>query len=253
MVIDLPKFVLVLFRIVAVLWLVPVFPSRSISIPFKVGFSMLVAFLLVNIVPATQPFGTDPYVLALLIAKEVMIGFVIGFVIRLMVAAVQAAGEIISLQSGFAFARVVDPGGFGQQTTVLDQFYYLLAMMIFFAMDAHHMLIAAVVRSFQELPLGAASFSEGTLGYLVASTGKVFALGLRIGAPVIVALLLVEVSLGLLSRLIPQMNIFVEGLPLKVFITLTLIALSLGFVAPAIADLFRTMNSEMGRLMRLLG
>jgi flagellar biosynthesis protein FliR len=252
MVIELPKFVLVFFRIVAVLWLVPVFPSRSISIPFKVGFSMVVAFLLVNIVPATKPFGTDPYVLALLIAKEVMIGFVIGFVIRLMVAAVQAAGEIISLQSGFAFARVVDPG-FGQQTTVLDQFYYLLAMMIFFAMDAHHMLIAALVRSFQELPLGTASFSEGTLGYLVASTGKVFALGLRIGAPVIVVLLLVEVSLGLLSRLIPQMNIFVEGLPLKVFITLTLIALSLGFVAPAIADLFRTMNSEMGRLMRLLG
>ena len=252
MVIELPKFVLVFFRIVAVLWLVPVFPSRSISLPFKVGFAMVVAFLLVNVVPVTQPLGSDPYLLALLIAKEVMVGLVIGFVIRLMVVAVQAAGEIISLQSGFAFARVVDPG-FGQQTTVLDQFHYLLAMMIFFAMDAHHMLIAALVRTFQELPLGAASFSEGTLGYLVASTGKVFALGLRIGAPVIVALLLIEVSLGLLSRLIPQMNIFVEGLPLKVFITLTLIALSLSFVAPAIADLFRTMNGEMGRLIRLLG
>jgi flagellar biosynthetic protein FliR len=237
---------------VAVLWLVPVFPSRSISLPFKVGFAMVVAFLLVNVVPVTQPLGTDPYLLALLIGKEAMIGFVIGFVVRLMVVAVQAAGEIISLQSGFAFARVVDPG-FGQQTTVLDQFHYLLAMMIFFAMDAHHMLIAALVRTFQELPLGAASFSEGTLGYLVASTGKVFALGLRIGAPVIVALLLIEVSLGLLSRLIPQMNIFVEGLPLKVFITLTLIALSLSFIAPAIADLFRTMNGEMGRLIRLLG
>jgi flagellar biosynthetic protein FliR len=252
MVIELPKFVLVFFRIVAVLWLIPVFPSRSISLPFKVGFAMVVAVLLVNVVPVTQPLGSDPYLLALLIAKEVMVGLVIGFVIRLMVVAVQAAGEIISLQSGFAFARVVDPG-FGQQTTVLDQFHYLLAMMIFFAMDAHHMLIAALVRTFQELPLGAASFSEGTLGYLVASTGKVFALGLRIGAPVIVALLLIEVSLGLLSRLIPQMNIFVEGLPLKVFITLTLIALSLSFIAPAIADLFRTMNGEMGRLIRLLG
>jgi len=252
MVIELPKFVLVFFRIVAVLWLIPVFPSRSISLPFKVGFAMVVAVLLVNVVPVTQPLGSDPYLLALLIAKEVMVGLVIGFVIRLMVVAVQAAGEIISLQSGFAFARVVDPG-FGQQTTVLDQFHYLLAMMIFFAMDAHHMLIAALVRTFQELPLGAASFSEGTLGYLVASTGKVFALGLRIGAPVIVALLLIEVSLGLLSRLIPQMNIFVEGLPLKVFITLTLIALSLSFIAPAIADLFRTVNGEMGRLIRLLG
>jgi flagellar biosynthetic protein FliR len=251
MIIDVPKYILIFFRVLAILWLLPIFSMRSISVIFKVGLSLLISFLITEFVSYSGGTVADPYALVLAIFKEVLIGLSIGFAVRLLFAVVQAAGEIISFQTGFAFARVIDPISSGQ-SSVLEQFLYMFGLMIFFCVDAHHIVVRGIFASFKELPLGTATFANGLSNYFVTATGRIFSLGLKFGAPLVVALFLIELSLGLLSRMIPTMNIFVEGLPVKVFVSLTVLSLALGFMAPELGRLFRGIDLEYLRVLRLL-
>ena len=251
MIIDVPKYALIFFRVTAILWLLPIFSMRSISVIFKIGIGLLTAFLIVDVVSYPGGLDADPYGLLLAIFREVLIGLAIGFAIRLLFMVVQAAGEIMSYQTGFAFARVIDPFT-STQSSVLEQFLYLFGVMIFFSVDGHHIVMRGLYASFKELPLGTATFTGGLFTYLATATGRIFSLGLKLGAPLVVALLLIELSLGLLSRMIPTMNIFVEGLPVKVFVSLTVLSLALGFMAPALGSMFRGIDSECLRVLRLL-
>jgi flagellar biosynthesis protein FliR len=251
MIIDVPKYLLIFFRVLSILWLLPIFSMRSVSVLFKVAFAIVSSLLITEVVPYAETLANDPYGMLLAVLREVLIGLSIGFAIRLLFMCVQAAGEIISFQTGFAFARVVDPFSSGQ-ASVLEQFLYMLGIMIFFSVDAHHIVVRGIYASFKELPLGAATFSGGLFNYFITATGRIFSLGLKFGAPLVVALFLIELALGLLSRMIPTMNIFVEGLPVKVFVSLSVLSLALGFMAPALTSLFRGIDTEFLRVLRFM-
>jgi flagellar biosynthetic protein FliR len=248
---DIQKFLLIFSRVVSVLWLLPLFSSRAVSVPFKAALSLLIAYLLFESMTIDRSFSSDPYLLLLFVMKEVFIGLAIGFSVRVLFTAVNVAGEIISIQSGFSFARFMDPLSM-TQVTVIEQFKNLLAMMLFLAMDAHHILIKALVSSFKDVPIGTVAIHRPFFEHLVTMTGKVFATGFKIGAPVIVTLLLVELALGMLSRMIPQINIFIEGVPLKILITVVMLSFSLGVIVPGIVNMFRSMDGEILRLFRLM-
>jgi flagellar biosynthetic protein FliR len=251
MIIDVPKYLLIFFRVLSILWLLPIFSMRSVSVLFKVAFAIVTSLLITEVVPYAETLANDPYGMLLAVLREVLIGLSIGFAIRLLFMCVQAAGEIVSFQTGFAFARVVDPFSSGQ-ASVLEQFLYMLGIMIFFSVDAHHIVVRGLYASFKELPLGAATFSGGLFNYFITATGRIFSLGLKFGAPLVVALFLIELALGLLSRMIPTMNIFVEGLPVKVFVSLSVLSLALGFMAPALTSLFRGIDTEFVRVLRFM-
>jgi len=252
MILDVPKFILVFFRILAILWLLPVFSVRSLSIIFKVSFTLLMAFLVSEVVSYPAEMAGDGYALLLAILREVLIGLSISFAIRLLFAVIQATGEIVGFQTGFGFARMVDPVSAGQ-ASIIEEFLYMLSLMIFFAVDAHHIVVRGIYASFKELPLGTAVVTGGLFNYFTTASGKIFGLGMKFGAPLIVALFLIELSLGLLSRMIPNMNIFVEGLPVKIFVSLTILSLALGFMAPALGTLFKGIDVEFLKVLRLLG
>lgn len=248
---NVPGYFLIFVRVAAVFWLLPLFAVRNVSIYFKAAFSLVVTFVLAEVIPAPEIAMDNPYVLLLAIGKETLLGMTIGFSIRILFTAVQAAGEIISIQTGFSFARVVDPLS-GAQTGVLDQFQYLLALMVFFAVDGHHLIVRGLYDSYRQLPLGTPVVSKGLIDYIITSTASIFSLGLKIGAPVVVALLLVELSLGLLSRMMPQMNIFVEGLPVKIFVGLSILSFSLSFITPTLVGMFTGIKGEFVRVLRLM-
>jgi flagellar biosynthesis protein FliR len=248
---EIQKFLLIFARVVSVLWLLPLFSSRAVSVPFKAALSLLIAYLLFESMPIDRSFSSDPYLLLLFVMKEVFIGLGIGFSVRVLFTAVNVAGEIISIQSGFSFARFMDPLSM-TQVTVIEQFKNLLAMMLFLAMDAHHILIKALVSSFKDVPIGTVAIHRPFFEHLVTMTGRVFATGFKIGAPVIVTLLLVELALGMLSKMIPQINIFIEGVPLKILITVVMLSFSLGVIVPGIVNMFRSMDGEILRLFRLM-
>lgn len=248
---DLQTFLLIFSRVVSVLWLLPVFSSRAISVPFKAGVSLLIAYLLFDSIGVHRSFSNDPYLLFLVIMKEVFIGLAIGFSVKMLFMAVNVAGEIIAIQSGFSFARFMDPLSM-TQATVIEQLKNLLAMMLFLAMDAHHILVRAVVASFRDVPIGSVTIQESFCQFLITISGRVFVTGFKIGAPIIVTLMFVEIALGMLSRMIPQINIFIEGVPLKILITVIMFSFSLGVIVPVIVNMFKGMDGEMLRIFRLM-
>jgi flagellar biosynthetic protein FliR len=248
---DGQKFVLIFSRVAAILWFLPLMSSKAVSVPFKAGLSLLISFLFFDSIGGNLALGNDPYQLLLLIVKEVFIGIIIGFFVRLLFVGVDAAGKIISLQSSFSFAQFMDPLTMNQ-VTVIEQFKNLLAMMLFLAIDAHHVIIRGIYASFRDVPIGAVAVQPSLLQYLIVATGRIFGTGLRIGAPVIVTLFLTELALGMFSRMIPQVNIFIEGIPIKILITMIMLSLSLGVVVPGIVGVFRGLEGEVLKIFRLM-
>lgn len=248
---DLQTFLLIFSRVTSVLWLLPVFSSKTVSVPFKTGVSLLIAYLLFDSIGTDHSFSNDPYFLSLFVLKEVFIGLAIGFSVKMLFMAVNVAGEIIAIQSGFSFARFMDPLSM-TQATVIEQLKNLLAMMLFLAMDAHHLLIRAIVASFREVPIGNVAVQQTFFQYVVTASGRIFITGFKIGAPIIVTLMFVEIALGMLSRMIPQINIFIEGVPLKILVTVIMFSFSLGVIVPVIVNMFKGMDGEILRLFRLM-
>jgi flagellar biosynthetic protein FliR len=246
--IESQKFVLVFFRVVSLIWLLPLFESRSVSAAYKAGLSLLIAFLLFNSVPLPD-FQGDAFLLLIAAAKEVLIGLSMGYLVRLLFAMASAAGEVVSVQSGLSFARTMDPTAM-VQTSVIEQFQSLLAIMIFLGIDGHHTVLRGIAASLRQVPPGALVVRPALFDYIVVATGKLFGASLRICAPVVVTLFLVEISLGILSRLVPQINVFIEGASMKILITLALLAASLNLIVPVIAGLFRGMDGEMLKVMK---
>ncbi len=245
------KFILIFFRIASVLWLLPIFSARAVSAMYKAGLSLLIAFLLFDLVVVKETLGGDPFGLMILVVKEVFVGLTIGFFVRVLFLAVNAAGEIASFQSGFSFARFMDPISMSQ-VTPFEQVKNLLAIMVFLAVDGHHILLKGLSGSFREIPVGTVAMRSALMPFLIDMTGKVFSIGLRIGAPVIVTLFLVELAFGMLSRMIPQVNIFIEGVPVKIFIAVSVLSISLGIITPGIAALFRDLDGQILKIFRYL-
>jgi len=248
---NIQTFLLIFSRVVSVLWLLPIFSSKAVSVPFKAGVSLLIAYLLFDSIGVDRSFSSDPYFLFLFVIKEVFIGLSIGFYVRVLFTAVNVAGEIISIQSGFSFARFMDPLSM-TQVTVIEQLKNLLAMMLFLAMDAHHILVGAIVASFRDVPIGSVTIQQSFFQYLITVSGRIFVTGFKIGAPIIVTLMFVEIALGILSRMIPQINIFIEGVPLKILVTVIMFSFSLGGRLIVKKKMFKGMDGEILRLFRLM-
>lgn len=245
---EAEKFLLVFFRVLSMLWLLPIFQSRSVAAGYKAGLSLLVAFLLYESVTAPD-VGGDPFLLLLLVFKEIFLGISIGFFVRLLFAMVSAAAEFVSMQSGLSFARVIDPT-MAASVTVLEQFKSLLATMIFLGIDGHHTVLRGLSASLTAVPPGIMTIRPALFQFMIETTGKIFAASLKICAPVVVTLFLVDIGLGILARLIPQVNVFIEGASIKILITIALLAISLNLIVPVISGLFRGMDSEILRILK---
>lgn len=219
--------------------------------PFKAALSIAIAYLFYENVNIHIGLTDNIYYFLVLIFKEIAVGLIISLFVKVLFAAVSAAGEIIALQTGFAFARFMDPSTMAY-TSVLEEFKNLLAIMVFLAIDAHHILIRGIFVSLNELPIGAVVFNGPLFEHIVAITGRVFSLGIKLGAPVIVILFLVEIAFGMLSRMIPQINIFIEGMPVKILIAFTVLSLSLGIISTGIVGLFKDMETEVLKIIRLM-
>jgi flagellar biosynthesis protein FliR len=249
---EVQKFLLVFFRVAAVIFMVPIFSARVVSVIFKGGLSLMIAYLLFDLVKMNFTAQQDPFILLMLCFKEILIGAVIGFVVRLAFNAASMSGEIISLQSGMSFARLMDPTS-QHQVSMIEQIKNLIAIMIFFVIDAHHMLIQGIAYSLTTLPIGSASLNAPLAGYLIKATAGLFGAAFRIGAPIIVTLFLVELSFGIMSRMIPQANVFVDALPAKILITVLMLGMSLGYIVPSIAGLFKGLETDFVRVIRMMG
>jgi flagellar biosynthetic protein FliR len=232
------------FRLLALFSAAPVLSIRSVPVRARVLLALVLAATLAPWVAA--PVRGDLISFAGLgwVAQEVCVGLAIGFAARLVFAAFDLAGEVIGLQMGLSYAGFFDPQG-GQGTTV-GSFLNTTATLMFVAMNGPLLLIAATLRSFQTLPVGGVPFDFAARFDPVSLGAEVFALGLLIALPFLALILFVNLLLGVMSRVAPQLTLFSIGFPITIGMGLVLLVIGLPWIE-------RPMAEALGRLFLMFG
>lgn len=224
-------------RMLALISTAPIFGETRVPRQVKVGLAVLLA---IAIAPTLDPLPVVPVVSLAgiwILTQQVLIGVAMGFSMRLVFTAVQAAGEYAGLQMGLSFASFFDPTS-GGQTMVLARLLNLLAMLIFLGFDMHLMVIAALVESFQILPIANAPLAANGWMLLVLSAGQIFSTGLMLSLPLITTLLTINLAMGILNRASPQFNIFAIGFPITLLVGLVMLLLLMPHLGPFLEQQF---------------
>jgi flagellar biosynthetic protein FliR len=240
-----------LTRILGLIMVAPVFGHRAVPARVKIGLGIFIALIVSPALPPMPDVDLNSWYGLLILIKQFLIGLAIGFIMRIVFAAVEAAGEIVGLQIGLGFASFFDPQSAGQ-TLVIARFFNLLAVMVFLAVNAHLLLLGVLVESFQSLPVSTQPLA--TVGFFnVAKFGStVFAVGLQLALPVIAILLMTNLALGILTRSAPQLNIFAIGFPITLGVGLITLDITLPYFAPQFERLFHTGLRESVMLLKVL-
>ncbi|RKY58758.1 MAG: hypothetical protein DRP94_05490 [Candidatus Latescibacterota bacterium] len=244
---GLEWFFLGFLRVASMLAVMPIFGSRGVPIPVKVGAAF---FLTLVLFPVVRTSGRPPgevVQLSGMALKEVLLGLSVGFVSGMFFYGVELSGQVIGIQMGFGVVNVIDPQA-NVQVPLIGQFQQLLAGVLFLSMDGHHVLLEALAESFRSVPLGGWGPSVGLLEGVVRMGGMVFSLAFKFSAPVIAALLLSKVALGVLARTVPQMNVFIVGLPLTIGVGLLCLALSLPFFGYVFGKVVAQLARDLGTM-----
>lgn len=238
-------FFLVLTRMTGLFIIAPIFGRKNIPVYFKVGLAFFMAVLLVN---TQNPGITINYInlwgFAILVIKEMLVGITIGYVSFIVFTAIYVAGQLIDMQIGFGMVNVMDPIS-NIQVPITANFYYIICMMLFLVGNGHHMLINALFDSFKIVPLGTAIFSGALMDNILRIFGNIFSIGFRISSPIIAAVLVTDIALGIMSRAVPQLNVFVVGMPLKIIIGLLVMVLTF----PSFISIVEGLTSDAGKEM----
>jgi flagellar biosynthesis protein FliR len=244
-------FILILMRTAGLFLTSPLFSSRNIPGLLKAAWAFVTAILLfaVSTIPPDVPVGGSAFGMA--VAKELLVGFLIGMVAFLMFAGIQLAGQIIDIQMGLGMVNIIDPFS-SAQVSVMGQYFYLVATLVFLAVDGHHLLLRALADSFELVPLGAVHLNPSAALLINAKASGIFLVAFRVGAPIIGALFLTNLALGILARTVPQMNVFIVGMPLNVAVGLLVSAISMGFYAYVLQGLFRGLHRDLAVLLHAL-
>lgn len=227
-------FVLVLVRAIAWIVVSPPFSGNSIPIQVKLGLAAALS-LAVSPGMAAESVPLETVALVGATLTQVAMGLMLGFLTMMLISAVQAAGELIDMFSGFSVSTMFDPMS-NSSSSLFGRFYHLLALTLLFAVNGHMLLIRGFMTSFDAVPLGGVAMTD--LSTLFVDTfGRFILAAVEIAAPMLAVLFLAEVALGLLSRAAPQMNIFALGFTLKIMVALGLAGLAIPILPGAVTSL----------------
>jgi len=223
-------FLLVVCRVGGLFVLAPGFSSAMIPnrIKLMLAMALSLAMLPIAVHGQTVPLDAGDYVMLML--KEIGVGLIFAFPMALVGAAVQAGASLLDTLIGFSFSSILDPVN-NQQTAILGQFYSLFAVLVLLMSGGDHIMIEGIGASYRALPITAYPHIGAVTSGALAAFGQVWAIGLEIAAPVLVALVITDAAIGLVSRAVPQMNVFVVGMPAKILVGMTVIAATLPFVS----------------------
>ena len=253
---QIQTFGLVLMRVASLFLVAPVLGNARIPNQIKIGIVLTISLLLVLAGPQIENRALYGNIFDLLgaIAGEFFVGLVIGYAAYLLFTGIQMAGQIVDIQTGFGLVNVVDPTS-NTQVSILGQFYQLIALLFFLAINGHHVLIQAVGDSFKLVSAGGFAWLTQTsfAGPLLSDFfSRLFIIAFQIAAPSIATLFLVNLTMGLLSRTIPQMNVFIVGLPLNIMIGIGFTFLSLKLLGSVLNEVIGKMSESISQLLRAM-
>ncbi len=226
-----------LTRILGLIAAAPLFGNLSVPVRVKVGLGVMLTLVIAPGVPAMP--ATDPYSLAglAIVAQELIIGLAMGFSMRIVMAAVEMAGEITGLTMGFGFATFFDPQT-RARTSVLAQFLSLLALMIFIALNVHLLMLSTLAHSFVTMPISPEPVGTNMFWQVARWGALIFSAGVQLALPLIAVLLITNFALGILTRAAPQLNLFGIGFPVTVGAGFIILGLVLPYLTTPISRLF---------------
>jgi flagellar biosynthetic protein FliR len=214
----LMSFILTLFRISIVLFMLPFFGGESAPLPVKASICLvltLAVFPHVNF--PGKLFPAHPFGLAVLFLGELLLGLILNLIMSVIFAAIQTGGQLVGFQMGYSMVNAIDPVT-GTQEPATSHFLYMIAMMTFMALNGHLLLLKAVMDSFTIIPPGGLVLTSKMTSDVLTFSGEMFSLAIRLSAPVVVSIFLVDLALALVSRAAPQMNILMLGFPVKILV-----------------------------------
>ncbi|EGT4258074.1 flagellar type III secretion system protein FliR [Cronobacter sakazakii] len=225
-----------LLRVLALISTAPILSERSISIRVKIGLALLITIALAPNIPGSNVpiFSLEGLWLGL---QQILIGVAIGFTMQFAFAAVRTAGELIGLQMGLSFATFFDPGS-RLNMPVLARFIDMLAMLLFLTVNGHLWLISILADTFHTLPIGGEAINSNAFMALTRAGGLIFINGVMMALPMITLLLSLNLALGLLNRMAPQLTVFAICFPLTLSIGIIVLAALMPLIAPFCEHLF---------------
>ena len=246
-------FLLLLTRITGIFIISPFFGSQNIPITMRVATAMTIAVVIFPVVDQHTIVETPASVLSygLSVLSELFIGWLIGLVSYVALISISMAGKIMDLQVGYAMVQVMDPTS-GQQNALIGSFLYNLAVIIFLVTDGHHFLFSGLVESFQMIPITGLNLDTDIVDLMVDFTNGIFVSGMKVAIPVTFAILLTNVGLGILARTMPQLNIFVVGVPMHLVIGTFVLAMLIPFYVVFLDVLFNEMYGNITIALRAI-
>ena len=240
-----------LARILGLVSAAPVFSNNGVPPRIKLIAGLGITLGLLPALPPMPSVQVGSWDGLLTLAQQSLTGIAMGLTLRVIFAALGTMGEIVSLQMGLSFATFFDPMS-GGQTGVVGEFLTLLATLVFLALNGHLLMADALAHSFEWLPITATPPVKGGWLMLVRFGGMIFAAGLLMALPVVTALLITNIALGVLTRAAPQLNLFAIGFPITLSVGFGVLLLALGHLAPLLQHFYDIGFTTMADLIRAL-
>jgi len=247
-------FIFTFIRTTALLIMIPVIGERTVPLRVKGGLALLISLL---VSPSVQMdmnnlrAGNEIFILTIALAGEIMIGIVIGLITKIIFAGVQYAGEMIGIQIGFSIVNVIDPVS-SSQISIISEFQYLIALLVYLAIDAHHTFILTIVDSYRVVEPFGYHFSGPLMEHILMLSKELFVMAIKISAPIMAVLLFTNMALGVVARTVPQINVFIVGFPLQITVGLIVFGLTAPLFVMLVQRILSRLPIELSTLLRFM-
>ncbi|GAB6176385.1 flagellar biosynthetic protein FliR [Desulfobaculum senezii] len=246
------SFLLTLFRVSLILFVLPFFGGNSVPTTVKAALCLVLSYAVWPALSFTGVmFPRHPFDIALMIFGELLIGLVLMLVVRFLFAAVQMGGQIIGFQMGFAMINIVDPLT-GSSVVITSHFLYMTTLLTFLSLNGHLYLIQGLADSFAIIPPGGLLITPELGEGLMKLAGSIFTLAVRIAAPVMAALFMVDLALALIGRAAPQMHVLILGFPIKIAVGFFFLGILFTYLAQHVSTFIAGMGPMFHHLLRTM-
>ncbi|MBF8983080.1 flagellar type III secretion system protein FliR [Lutibacter sp. B2] len=244
--------ILIFIRIIGMFVAAPIFRQRSIPTYTKIGLAFIIAVIIFPVIDvSTKVDNRDFFILFLNVIKESLTGIMMGYMCYIYYTAIYLAGYLIDMQIGFSMATVLNPQD-EAQIPLMGNFFYIIATLVFLSINGHHTLIYALKYSFNSVPIGSVGINITIIELLINILSSTFIIAIKMAGPIIVSIFVTNVALGILARTMPQMNIFMVGMPLKVLVGLAILILTGSLYVGVYEHIFGKMFDSLYYFMNVL-
>lgn len=245
-------FLLLFARTTSMVVVAPILGHQAVPLQLKAAFGLFLSFVLFPL-QSSMAASVDMKLIGtiVLLLEEVLVGVMIGFAAGLIFAGIRFAGDLVGFDMGFTMANTYDPE-LNMSTPVVGEILYAMAAMLFIILNGHHFVLQAIVTSYTSVPIGSLVLGAVPTGKLVGMVGMIFIVAVKFAAPVIVALFLTNIALAILTRLLPQMNIFGVAFPLKIAVGIVALSASIPIMVFVFKKVLAVFENHLLDLVKVL-